>query len=488
MNARQRKPEYREAELESPASEKAVLGVFLNSESEFCTWQERLEDEDFVAPLNRRIFRAMRVLGRQNRTLAPAIISSAMEKGEDGEKSPVPYMSALKLEAKGIISPATFIDMIKSCSARRQLIQIGQRLNDVALRGDPEASADQIIEAAMAMVAEASASRVQETLQDVGTVAMRVVDQMVQTIQGKRAAGLMTNLDELNELMGPMMPGDLIIVAGATSSGKTALMGQILEEVAAGRAGQEGVPVGMIQAEMTHEAVVRRYVAQRAGISASLIASGNVNTAEDERVLDAAKEFRSLPLFIDAQRGITLSSMVARAKRMARRHGVKLLVIDHAREISPDRRSRDDEFQHMAAVVQASGDLAGDLGIPVILGAQLKRDPAAREIRTASDIRLPGLSDVWGGSAIEQKADTVLFVHRPQYYLERAEPAKSAKYRDDWQADLDRWTGRAQLVLAKRRGGRGYGQREVAYIEHLTRFASLRKDVGAQAEQEAMEF
>lgn len=341
----------------------------------------------------------------------------------------------------------------------------------------------------MALVGSAANRRTRDTLKSAGDVALTVVDQMIETVQGKRSSGLMTRLAEVNELIGPLMPGEFIVLAGATSSGKTALMAQIMEDIAVGCEGQEGASVGMIQGEMTAEAVVRRWVAQRAGVPAYAIANGSVNRAEDERVLAAAESLRGLPLHIDAERGITLSGMIAKARRLKRRHGIQLLVIDHVREIVPDRKAKgDNQFQHIEDVVQAAGNLAGELGIPVILGAQLKRDPAIRDIKTASDIRLPNLSDVWGGSAIEQKADTVLFVHRPQYYLERAEPAQSARHYEDWVKDLDRWKGKAQLVVAKRRGGEGYGLREVGFIGAFTQFTSLRKADTSEDSQEALEF
>lgn len=486
---RTRQPEIRDAELEAPQAEKIILGAFLNSETEFWNWYERLEDIDFTAPINQRVFRAMRALALQNRSLAPSIIVGVMEKGDTGDKSPGPYMHTIKGEARGVLNLDTFVEKVKECSMRRLLLKVSQGISELATKGSVDASADRLIEEAMALVGSASNQRTRDTLKSAGDVALTVVDQMIETVQGKRSSGLMTRLAEINELIGPLMPGEFIVLAGATSSGKTALMAQIMEDIAVGREGQEGVPVGMIQAEMTAEAVVRRWVAQRAGVPAYAIANGSVNRAEDEKVLAAAESMRGLPLHIDAERGISLSGMIAKARRLKRRHGIQMLIIDHVREIVPDRKAKgDNEFQHIADVVQASGNLAGELGIPVILGAQLKRDPASRDIKTAADIRLPNLGDVWGGSAIEQKADTVLFVHRPQYYLERAEPAQSARHYEDWQKDLDRWKGKAQLVVAKRRGGEGYGLREVGFIGAFTQFTSLRKADISEDNQEALEF
>lgn len=465
MSARQ-KAEFRDAQFESPAAEKAVLGTMLVSSGAYWDWSEKLDQADFTVPLHRRIFKAMGVLARQNRVLAPPLILSVMEAGDANESPPIAYMTALKVEAKGIINIGGFVALMKECSVRRRLLLASQKIHDLASKSNPDATADEMLDAAGSIMMQATSHRAKQTVASIGDLADQVVKEMSDTMSGRRPSGIKVRLNAINELLGPLLPGHLIVIPGATSSGKTALMSQICEEVA-----MDGNASGQIQAEMMAIDVARRHVAMRSGVSASTISAGEINDADAEAVLNARDALRPMPFFIDAERGITLSGMMSRARKMKRDHDIKLLVIDHIREIRPDIGSRyDKEHEHITAVCTGAKDLAEELQIPVLLGAQFKQDESSFEIRTAKDIRRPHMGIVYGGSAIRQIADHVLFVHRPAYYLERAEPMKSANHYESWKADLTRWSGRAELVLTKRRGGRGYGLKEVAYVEHLTMF------------------
>jgi replicative DNA helicase len=125
--------------------------------------------------------------------------------------------------------------------------------------------------------------------------------------------------------------------------------------------------------------------------------------------------------------------------------------------------------------------MAKKLGVPWILLVHLRR-PDAHGIKLAKDIRRPNIYELYGASAIENAADAVLFVHRPSVILQDARPADGAGHYEQWKWDLDRWRGRAEIVLGKRRAGKGRGFRECAFREDITWFDDIADGGSSEAE------
>jgi replicative DNA helicase len=180
-------------------------------------------------------------------------------------------------------------------------------------------------------------------------------------------------------------------------------------------------------------------------------------------------ELKNLPLYIDDQPRLNVGMLHARVSRDMIRHGIKLAVIDHLQYVRSDIRG--EERQQIQQVVDDIKAMAKRLGIPVILVSHVTRPSEYRPISQASDIRLPTLNILYGSSAIEKAADMVVFVHRPIWYLERSTPLPRLK--PEWEAAKIEWEGKAQLVLPKRRGGKGYATRLCDFDEPTTWFSDV---------------
>lgn len=486
MSMKRLEPDYEDQPTASVPAEKFVLGAFLNSYDAYWEWSGIVSEDDFTVLLHRRIYRAIRMLAKDNTPLKPDLVAQAMEKGPKGESPPAAYMTAIRHEAREIASLPREIAILQKCTAARDLRTMAEEIVDLASKGDPTVDAARFYELAASIVTKRTRMNSLQKSTKVGDIARRVIDKMQVQIQGTSEKPLSVSLPELHDLIGPMMAGQLIIVAGATGAGKTALMNQMLAEVEA-----QGHATAMIQAEMDDEEIVLRMLAEQSGIETSKIHAGNVNVGEQEHLVHIAEEMAARAYDIAADTSMTLSGMLARARWLRRQSKVKLLAIDHLRQILPDRSTggdKFDKFDHIENVVHATKRLARELHIPIILGAQLKRDPSAYDIRTAKDIRNPKPDALYGGSAIEQVADTIVFVHRPHQYLAPVKPAQSSSHYEQWAIDTDRWEGRAKLILTKRRGGKGWGEREVLFDGLRTTFASLSTQAADVSDQEALAF
>lgn len=287
--------------------------------------------------------------------------------------------------------------------------------------------------------------------------------------QNKGLSGLSTGLKAMDQKLGGLHASDLIILAGRPSMGKTALAVNIAHAAARAlkadrdaalerrqKAGAEAaaapVPeagIGFFSLEMSAEQLATRIVSERARVSSSAMRRGTLNPLEFEAVQDAAQELAELPLYIDETGGLDIATLCARARRMTRLHGLKLIVVDYLQLCTSRRHGRDsNRTQEVSEITSALKALAKELKIPVLALSQLSRQVENREDKK------PQLSDLRESGSIEQDADVVLFVYREAYYKEREEPtpAGSAEHAI-WTEEFRKVEHLAEIIVGKQRHG-----------------------------------
>ena len=231
-----------------------------------------------------------------------------------------------------------------------------------------------------------------------------------------------------------------------------------------------GGVVAFFSLEMSAEQLAMRLLAEVSGVSGDRLRKGEIDASEFGRVRDAALEIQEAPLYIDATGGITMAKLAARARRLKRMVGPRP---DHRRLPAAGHRRRrqapDNRVQEVSMITQGLKALAKELSVPVIALVQLSRQVENREDKK------PQLSDLRESGSIEQDADMVMFVYRESYYLSRLEPREGTAEHLNWQEEMDKVRGLAEIIIGKQRHG-PIGTVKLSFNEDITKFGNLARD------------
>ena len=278
------------------------------------------------------------------------------------------------------------------------------------------------------------------------------------------ATGVPSGLTDLDTLTGGLHEGELIILAARPSMGKTAMATNIADHVAV----EAGVATLFVSLEMARLELAQRMLCARGEINGSKFRSGYLSGEDREKLIQASSKLAKAPLYIDDTPSRTISEIAACARRLKRKAGLGLLVIDYLQLIEPDN-SRDPRQEQVAKIARRLKGLARELKIPLLCLAQLNRQAEATK-----DNR-PRMSHLRESGAIEQDADVVMFVHREEYYHTREESVS---------LDL---VGKAELIVSKQRNG-PTDDVKLLWFQDFTRFKDLAHKPYDEFEQYGGEF
>jgi replicative DNA helicase len=240
-----------------------------------------------------------------------------------------------------------------------------------------------------------------------------------------------------------------------------------------------GAKVAFFSLEMSAEQLATRVLSERTGISSDRVRRGEISRDDDfSRLAAAAEEMQRLPLFIDDTPGITVPAMRTRARRLKRRHGLQMIVVDYIQLMrSPAGMRTENRVQEVSEITRGLKAIAKELDVPVLALSQLSRAVEQREDKR------PQLADLRESGSIEQDADVVMFIFREEYYHERGEPKQredesNEKYAERfarWQERGERIHNVAEIHIAKQRHG-PIGIVELFFDGMVTRFSDLVRD------------
>ena len=276
--------------------------------------------------------------------------------------------------------------------------------------------------------------------------------------QKKGVTGLPTGYHDLDQILMGLQPSDMIILAARPSMGKTSLALNIAENIAVGMGSQPPQPVAVFSLEMSKEQLVRRMICSRAGVSSSVMSRGFVSKESHQSLISAADALQRAQLYLDDSAGLEVLELRSRARRLKRKHDIKLIVVDYLQMLSFPQFGSEGRQRETAAISGALKAMAKELRVPVLVLSQLSRAPETR-----SNTAVPKLSDLRDSGSIEQDADVVLMLRRP------------CKYPEDEQHE-DRML--AIVEVAKHRNG-PTGRVDLNFEEDFTRFENRARGVDA---------
>ncbi|MBC6440324.1 MAG: replicative DNA helicase [Rhodospirillales bacterium] len=463
-------PEYRSMPHNEEA-EQALLGAMLVNNDVLNRIEDFLQPEHFFIPVHGRIYEAIQCIVEKAQIANPITLKAYFENDDAlSEMGGAGYLARLASSAATIINAAEYARQIHESHVRRQLIGIGEDMVNDAFEHTVDQSAEEQIEHAEKQLFElAETGQNDSDFRDFRDIAIDTLQTMEAAFRKDMGmAGVATGLRDLDDQLGGMHKSDLIILAARPAMGKTSIVTNIAFDAAkryhtevddSGTARVvDGAVVGIFSLEMSSEQLVARVLSEASGIPSDMLRRGDINARDFEAIVKASQELSRIPLYIDDTAAITIQSLRTRARRLKRRHGLSLVIIDYLQLVRPSGRSSgENRVQEVSEVTQGLKALAKELDVPVIACSQLSRAVEQREDKR------PLLSDLRESGSIEQDADIVMFLYREEYYLQRQQPQpkadeneESGKYRErleNWEQRMDNVRGITEVIVAKNRHG-----------------------------------
>lgn len=436
-------------------AEVSILGGILLDNSAINHVLETIQTEDFYKESHRKIFKSMLELSDANDPIDLVTLSGTLKKNGSLEKvGGAGYLATLVDYVPTAANILFYCKSVKAKSSLRRLISIGDA---ISTRGyETGADLDEILEDAQQKIFGITEQKHQSQCVPVQSLLKSTINSF-RALQGKKEhiTGVPSGFTDLDNKTAGFQPGDLVIIAARPSMGKTALALNIADAAAVSHPTK--TPTAVFSLEMSKEQLVTRAFASLSRVDSTRMRVGKFYDSDWPKLFLAANKLNSAPLFIDDTPSITIQELRAKARRLKQEHNIGLIIVDYLQLMRGDRK-HDSRQQEISEISRSLKALAKELHIPVIALSQLNRDLEKR-----GDKR-PIMSDLRESGAIEQDADTIMFVYREAVYCEACRTADATGVPCQKGHDRD-----AELIIAKQRNG-GIGTVKLAFFGEHTRF------------------
>ncbi len=431
----------------SRAAEQAVLGGIMLENSAINSVLEILGPEDFYVEANAQAFRSMSELFSRGQpvdivTLRDELARRNKLEAVGGDE----YILSLTHTIPAVANIASHAKIIREKAVVRRLIIACHEI--AAQAYDDYGDFEQFLDLAEKSVFDVAKERVRHPYEHIKDVVLRTFRAINEAAERKqRITGLPTGFDQLDRMTAGFQPGDLVIIAGRPGMGKTAFAVNIGINACVTR----NVPIAIFSLEMPKEQIMRRMLCSEARVSGTRLRSGMLSREDWPKLASAAGVLSELPVWIDDTPGLSIMELRAKTRRLKAETGLGLIVVDYMQLMRAGFRV-DSREQEISEISRSMKNLAKELSIPVIALSQLNR---AVENRAGKDKR-PQLADLRESGAIEQDADTILFIYRDEVY----------------QRDDANNKGVAEIIVGKQRSG-PTGTLKCRFFSEYTRFDNL---------------
>jgi len=431
-------------------AERSILGAVLLDNHALNAAVERLRTDDFFLPQHRRIFERMVQLAEKQLAIDTITLMEDLARvGELEAAGGVPYLSQLADGLPRVTNVDHYARIVKEKAVLRNLIHSASAIQEQALAAGDDA--DVILDRAESRIFQLAEDRVKAGLIGVKDLVKDGFERLEKIFsEGRRITGLATGYANLDNETAGLQPSELIILAARPSMGKTALALNMAENVAF----RQREPVAIFSLEMSKESLLLRLLSSHARVDAHKFRTGHLNRDDWAKVTTSLGELGEAPIWIDDSASSSVLEMGAKARRLKRDRGLSLVIIDYIQLVMPtvNRRSANRQ-EEVSSISRALKALAKELKVPVLVLSQLTRAPEREE-------RKPQLADLRESGAIEQDADVVLFINRPNFYKTDIPDEERAK---------------AQVIIAKQRNG-PTGSLNFVFLSRHTRFEEAAPD------------
>jgi replicative DNA helicase len=439
-------------------AERSILGAILLDNHALNAAIEKIRSEDFFLSQHRQIFERMIQLGEKQQAIdVVTLMEDLSRRGELEAAGGVAYLSQLADGLPRVTNVEHYARIVKEKAVLRSLIFSASAIQEQALAAGDDA--DVILDRAESVIFQLAEDRVKVGLIGVKELVRDNYERLEKIFsEGRRITGLTTGYPGLDNETAGLQPSELIILAARPSMGKTALALNISENVAL----RLREPVAVFSLEMSKESLLLRLLASEARVDAHKFRTGHMGRDDWGKVTGALTNLADAPLWIDDSASSTVMEIGAKARRLKRDRGLSLLVVDYLQLVVPTHMGRGSNRQEeVSSISRGLKGLAKELKVPVLVLSQLTRAPER-------DDRKPQLSDLRESGAIEQDADVVLFINRPNFYKTDLPEEDRAK---------------AELIIAKQRNG-PTGSMNFVFLARHTRFEEAAPDAWSTPSRE----
>ena len=470
-------------------AEAAFIGAVLIDNKVLEELPVPIRADHFFEPVHQRIMGRIMLLIERGAIVTPVTLKPYFEADEAlKELGGASYLARLTGDGAGLLAPRELSQQIYDLALLRELVTVGRNLVEGATDTSEEvAPVEQIEQAEQALYKVAEGATTGAEAQSFRSAALSSLKMAEAALNsGGKFSGKTTGLDDLNAKVGGLHDSDLIILAGRPAMGKTSLATNIafncaaryLRDINDGIAPEDsyGAPTAFFSLEMSADQLATRILSEQAEVSSEGIRSGQISKDQFQKLSFASQQLMELPLYIDDTPALTIAGLRTRARRLKRRHGIGLIVVDYLQLLQGSGRAQDNRVNEISEISRGLKTLAKELSCPVIALSQLSRAVEQREDKR------PMLSDLRESGSIEQDADQVWFIYRGEYYhnaIRPEEPSETssadaiAKY-DEWMARHMELVNKATVIVAKQRHG-ATGMVDLLFESEFTRFGNLER-------------
>ncbi len=435
--------------------EEAVLGALMLDKDALAVVLDILRADSFYLESHQMIFKAMLRLFERSKPIDLLTVMEELKKSGELELVGGPsYLAELTERVASAANIEYHARIIAQKFIQRELIRVSTQIIKDAYEDTTDVfELLDTAEQGLFSIAQQNMSRGYESMGGLSTKLLKQLEELKQREDG--LTGVPTGFTELDRLTSGWQSSDLIIVAARPGMGKTSFVLSLAKNAAA----DFGKPVAVFSLEMSNVQLATRIISMQAEISGSKMRNGQLEDYEWQQLHTAIERISEAPIYIDDTPGINIFELRAKCRRMKMQHDIQLIIIDYLQLMSGGGdNNRGNREQEISAISRALKGLAKELEVPVIALSQLSR---AVEVRGGT--KRPQLSDLRESGAIEQDADIVSFIYRPEYYdILEDEEGMSLK-------------GIAEIIVAKHRNG-ALKTVKLKFTDEFARFSDLDDD------------
>ena len=449
--------DYGRIQPQAPELEEAVLGALMIEKDAYSLVSEILRPESFYERRHQLIYSAIVDLAVNQKPVDILTVKEQLSKRGDLEEVGGPfYITQLSSKVASSAHIEYHARIIAQKSLARELITFTSNIQSKAF--DETLDVDDLMQEAEGKLFEIS----QQNMKKDYTQINPVIDEAYKLIQKAAArtdglSGLESGFTKLDKMTSGWQNSDLIIIAARPAMGKTAFVLSMAKNIAVDYRN----PVALFSLEMSNVQLVNRLIANVCEIPSEKIKSGQLANYEWQQLDYKLKNLMDAPLYVDDTPSLSVFELRTKARRLVREHGVRIIIIDYLQLMNASGMAFGSRQEEVSTISRSLKGLAKELSIPIIALSQLNRGVESRE---GIDGKRPQLSDLRESGAIEQDADMVCFIHRPEYYK---------IFQDDRGNDL---RGMAEIVIAKHRNG-AVGEVLLRFKGEFTRFSNPEDDM-----------
>jgi replicative DNA helicase len=429
-------------------AEMAVLGAVLIDNSAYSVITENLSEETFYKQAHQKIFQAMERLSQKSEAIDVLTLSEELKRMGAYQSIGGPaYLTQIMDNVHTAANAEHYARVVLDKYLLRKLITISGAISTRALHGSDDAS--EVLDEAERLIFEVSERGIRKGFEPIGRIIKEKFANLEQLSERGGVSGLPSPFDELDAYTSGFQKSELVIIAGRPSMGKTSFALNVAQHLAI----KEKIPVGVFSLEMSAEQLVMRLLCSEARVDSHRLRMGHIKHSEFAELAIVAGYLSEAPLYIDDSAGTSMMELRAKARRLKAEANVGCILIDYLQLITV-REPTENRQQQISVISRNLKNLAKELDIPVVCLSQL-----SRAVESRGGDRRPMLSDLRESGAIEQDADTVLMLYRPEFY--EGEDSEHA--------------GMAEVIIAKQRNG-PTGTVKLAFVKEYTRFERLARE------------